>query len=62
MVGSELPPINHYGAGIVALSVVMPLIATGWLVLRVWTRRLRGISPFLVEDIFCYLGLVSSTE
>ncbi|EGR46303.1 GPCR, PTH11-type [Trichoderma reesei QM6a] len=57
VVGSELPPINHYGAGIVALSVVMPLIATGWLVLRVWTRRLRGISPFLVEDIFCYLGL-----
>lgn len=59
-VEAEFPPITSAGVGVLIVSVLMPLVATGWTGLRVWTRRLRGISPFLLEDILCYLGLVSS--
>jgi hypothetical protein len=55
----EFPPITSAGVGVLIVSVLMPLVATGWTGLRVWTRRLRGISPFLLEDILCYIGLVS---
>lgn len=60
IVEAEFPPITSAGVGVLIVSVLMPLVATGWTGLRVWTRRLRGISPFLLEDILCYLGLVSS--
>lgn len=62
IVEAEFPPITSAGVGVLIVSVLMPLIATGWTGLRVWTRRLRGISPFLLEDILCYLGLVSFTQ
>ncbi|KAM6478564.1 GPCR, PTH11-type [Trichoderma sp. SZMC 28011] len=58
IVEAEFPPITSAGVGVLIVSVLMPLIATGWTGLRVWTRRLRGISPFLLEDILCYLGLL----
>ncbi|EHK21742.1 uncharacterized protein TRIVIDRAFT_70756 [Trichoderma virens Gv29-8] len=58
IVETEFPPITSAGVGVLIVSVLMPLIATVWTGLRVWTRRLRGISPFLLEDILCYLGLL----
>ncbi|PNP56713.1 hypothetical protein THARTR1_03409 [Trichoderma harzianum] len=57
IVEAEFPPITSAGVGVLIVSVLMPLVATGWTGLRVWTRRLRGISPFLLEDILCYLGV-----
>lgn len=59
MVGVEFPPITSSGLGVVILSVLLPLLATAWTGLRMWTRRLRGISLFLSEDILCYISLVS---
>lgn len=55
----EFPPITSSGLGIVILSVLLPLLATAWTGLRIWTRRMRGISLFLSEDILCYISLVS---
>lgn len=55
----EFPPITNSGLVVVILSVLLPLLATAWTGLRIWTRRLRGISLLLSEDILCYISLVS---
>jgi hypothetical protein len=56
---AEFPPITRSGLDVVILSVLLPLLATAWTGLRIWTRRLRGISLFFLEDILCYISLVS---
>lgn len=57
----QYPPVTtQSGVALVVVAVIMPLIATVWTVLRIWTRRIRGLSPFLTEDVLCYLGLVRS--
>lgn len=59
MIQVEFPPITSSGMDVVVLSVMLPLLATAWTALRIWTRRLRGISLLFLEDILCYISLVS---
>jgi hypothetical protein len=59
MIEVEFPPITSSGLVVVILSVLLPLLATAWTGLRIWTRRLRGISLLFLEDILCYISLVS---
>lgn len=59
MIEVEFPPITSSGLNVVILSVLLPLLATAWTGLRIWTRRLRGISLLFLEDILCYISLVS---
>lgn len=57
----KYPPVTtESGVALIVVAVIMPIIATVWTVLRIWTRRIRGLSPFLTEDVLCYLGLVRS--
>lgn len=59
MIEVEFPPITSSGLVVVILSVLLPLLATACTGLRIWTRRLRGISLLFLEDILCYISLVS---
>lgn len=58
VVTQRYPPITSSGAGLIATAIVMPAVATLWTVLRVWTRKIRGVSSFYREDVLCYLALV----
>lgn len=53
------PPVSGRGAGLIITNCVMPVIVTLWTCLRVWTRRIKEISPLQTEDILCYLAVVS---
>lgn len=59
VIQAEFPPLTSAGVDIIILSVVLPLFATAWTGLRIWTRRLRGISILFLEDILCYISVVS---
>ncbi|KAL6888001.1 hypothetical protein GGI43DRAFT_430956 [Trichoderma evansii] len=59
MIEVEFPPITSSGLDVVVLSVLLPLFATAWTGLRIWTRRLRGISLLFLEDILCYISLLA---
>ncbi|RFU79629.1 integral membrane [Trichoderma arundinaceum] len=59
MIEVEFPPITGSGLDVVILSVLLPLLATAWTGLRIWTRRLRGISLLFLEDILCYISLLA---
>ncbi|TQV96200.1 integral membrane protein [Cordyceps javanica] len=52
------PPITSAGAGLIATAVIMPVVATLWTILRVWTRKIRGVSALLIEDLLCYLAVL----
>lgn len=56
-----LPPIVGKGAGMIAASIILSVFVSLWTCLRVWTRKIRALSSFFVEDILCYLGLVSES-
>lgn len=52
--------ISPLGAQIIITQVVMSILAVAWTGMRVWARRNRRISPFVVEDVLCYVALVGS--
>lgn len=52
--------ISPLGAQIIITQVVMSILAIAWTGMRVWARRNRRISPFVVEDVLCYVALVGS--
>ena len=57
----QYPPVTTQGGiALIVVAVLMPIVATIWTVLRIWTRRIRQLSPFLTEDVLCYLSLVRS--
>lgn len=52
--------ISPLGAQIIITQVVMSILAVAWTGMRVWARRNRRISPFVIEDVLCYVALVGS--
>ncbi len=52
------PPVTPAGAGLIATAIIMPVVATLWTILRIWTRKIRGVSTWFMEDILCYLAVV----
>ncbi|OAA81194.1 hypothetical protein LEL_00739 [Akanthomyces lecanii RCEF 1005] len=51
------PPVTPAGAGLIATAIIMPVVATLWTILRIWTRKIRGVSTWFMEDILCYLAV-----
>ncbi|ATY63951.1 integral membrane [Cordyceps militaris] len=62
VVAQRRPPITPAGAGLIATAIIMPVIATLWTMVRVWTRKLRRVSAWFTEDILCYLAVHSKTS
>lgn len=54
------PPVTSAGAGLIATAIIMPVFATLWTILRMWTRKIRGVSAWFTEDVLCYLAVVRS--
>ncbi|KAM3538931.1 hypothetical protein ARSEF1564_008170 [Beauveria bassiana] len=51
------PPVTSAGAGLIATAIIMPVFATLWTILRIWTRKIRGVSTRFTEDVLCYLAV-----
>ncbi|OAA40817.1 hypothetical protein BBO_05874 [Beauveria brongniartii RCEF 3172] len=51
------PPVTSAGAGLIATAIIMPVFATLWTILRIWTRKIRGVSAWFTEDVLCYLAV-----
>ncbi|KAM3531936.1 hypothetical protein MY4038_004285 [Beauveria bassiana] len=51
------PPVTSAGAGLIATAIIMPVFATLWTILRIWTRNIRGVSTRFTEDVLCYLAV-----
>lgn len=54
--------ISEPGAEIIATAVIMSILAIAWTGMRVWARRNRGVSPFMLEDVMTYMAVVRSTR
>ncbi|KAI0380855.1 GPCR, PTH11-type [Hypomontagnella monticulosa] len=59
LVEAEFPPLTLGGRSVIATAVASLVLSSFWVTLRVWARRLRKTSPFMSEDILCYLALLS---
>ena len=59
VVTSDLPPLTSSGRATIATSIVVLAVSVAFIAMRVWARLMRKVSPFYVEDILCYLALVS---
>ncbi|KAI0474344.1 GPCR, PTH11-type [Xylaria cf. heliscus] len=59
IVQADLPPLTLSGRSVIATTWVSFFLAFLWTLLRIWARRLRRLTPFLLEDIFCYIALLA---
>ncbi|KAL0933237.1 uncharacterized protein CTRU02_212200 [Colletotrichum truncatum] len=58
VITADHPPISSAGAALIAVDIVMLLLATSWTGMRIWVRRYKHLSMFMIEDILCYLSLM----
>ncbi|KAI0809842.1 hypothetical protein GGR55DRAFT_679072 [Xylaria sp. FL0064] len=57
MIQTEISPLTYSGRAVVATASVSFFLSLSFTLLRIWARTLRSVTPFLLEDYFCYIAL-----
>ncbi|KAI0870146.1 hypothetical protein GGS24DRAFT_122014 [Hypoxylon argillaceum] len=58
MIEAKIPPLTFAGRSVIATASVSFFLSLTWTLLRIWARYLRRVTPFMLEDYFCYIALV----
>ncbi|KAI1310324.1 GPCR, PTH11-type [Xylaria venustula] len=59
MIQADVPPLTYSGRAVIATASVSFFLSLSFTLLRIWARSLRKVTPFLLEDYFCYIGLLA---
>lgn len=59
MIEAKIPPLTFAGRSVIATASVSFFLSLTWTLLRIWARYLRRVTPFMLEDYFCYIALLA---